>query len=633
MNNADVDHHSHQKNWEKRLNSYEQYIFNSRYARWLDDEGRRENWDETVNRYLDFFEKRRPKIVKPIRKELFDAIHNLDVVPSMRAIMSAGKALERDNVAGYNCAYLACDNLRAWDEAAYILMCGTGVGYSVERQYVTQLPEIAEQMFDTDTIITVSDSKIGWAKAIRETVAMAYAGQIPKWDFSRIRPAGAKLKTMGGRASGPAPLESMLKNIVGIIKGAAGRKLSSIEAHDIFCHVASSIVVGGVRRSAMISLSNLTDQRMATAKSGQWYLMDGQRALANNSIAFTEKPDVGAFMREWNTIYDSKSGERGLFNREAAKKLSPERRDTDHDFGTNPCSEIVLRSRQFCNLSEAIARPGDGYKELSRKVILATVLGTLQSELTDFRYLSSAWRHNCEEERLLGVSISGWYDCPWLRNATERELKDLRREVVGTNKELAKKMKINQSTATTCVKPSGTVSQLSGSASGCHPKYAPYYYRRVRNDVKDPITDALIEAGVPHAVDPYNSEAIVFTFAMKSPKDAVCTKDITAIEHLEFWKKLALNWCEHKPSVTVNVKTEEWPAVGAWCWENFDILSGVSFLPAEDENHTYEQAPYEKITKRQYEIHPVLKFIDWSTIPESRERETELACSAGECAI
>ena len=615
------------------MNSYEQYIFNSRYARWLDDEGRRETWEETVNRYLDFFEKRNPKIVKPIRKELFDAIHNMEVVPSMRAIMSAGKALERDNVAGYNCAYLACDNLRAWDEAAYILMCGTGVGYSVERQYVSQLPEIAEKMFDTDTVITVSDSKIGWAKAIRETVAMAYAGQIPQWDFSRIRPAGAKLKTMGGRASGPAPLEQMLKNIVGIIKGASGRKLSSIEAHDIYCHIASSIVVGGVRRSAMISLSNLTDQRMATAKSGQWYLMDGQRALANNSIAFTEKPDVGAFMREWNTIYDSKSGERGLFNREAAKKLSPERRDTDHDFGTNPCSEIVLRSRQFCNLSEAIARPGDGFKELSRKVRIATILGTLQSLLTDFRYLSSAWKQNCEDERLLGVSITGWYDCPWLRNATERELKDLKREVVDTNKELAKKLKINQSAATTCVKPSGTVSQLSGSASGCHPKYAPYYYRRVRNDVKDPITDALIEAGVPHAVDPYNSEAIVFTFAMKSPKDAVCTKDITAIEHLEFWKKLALNWCEHKPSVTVNVKTEEWPAVGAWCWENFDILSGVSFLPAEDENHTYELAPYEKITKRQYEIHPVLKFVDWSTIPESRERETELACSAGECAI
>ena len=615
------------------MNSYEQYIFNSRYARWLDDEGRRETWEETVNRYLDFFEKRNPKIVKPIRKELFDAIHNMEVVPSMRAIMSAGKALERDNVAGYNCAYLACDNLRAWDEAAYILMCGTGVGYSVERQYVSQLPEIAEKMFDTDTVITVSDSKIGWAKAIRETVAMAYAGQIPQWDFSRIRPAGAKLKTMGGRASGPAPLEQMLKNIVGIIKGASGRKLSSIEAHDIYCHIASSIVVGGVRRSAMLSLSNLTDQRMATAKSGQWYLMDGQRALANNSIAFTEKPDVGAFMREWNTIYDSKSGERGLFNREAAKKLSPERRDTDHDFGTNPCSEIVLRSRQFCNLSEAIARPGDGFKELSRKVRIATILGTLQSLLTDFRYLSSAWKQNCEDERLLGVSITGWYDCPWLRNATERELKDLKREVVDTNKELAKKLKINQSAATTCVKPSGTVSQLSGSASGCHPKYAPYYYRRVRNDVKDPITDALIEAGVPHAVDPYNSEAIVFTFAMKSPKDAVCTKDITAIEHLEFWKKLALNWCEHKPSVTVNVKTEEWPAVGAWCWENFDILSGVSFLPAEDENHTYELAPYEKITKRQYEIHPVLKFVDWSTIPESRERETELACSAGECAI
>ena len=615
------------------MNSYEQYIFNSRYARWLDDRGRRETWDETVNRYLDFFENLHPKIVKPIRNELFDAIYNLEVVPSMRAIMSAGKALERDNVAGYNCAYLACDNLRAWDEAAYILMCGTGVGYSVERQYVSQLPEIAEQMFDTDTVITVSDSKIGWAKAIRETVAMAYAGQIPKWDFSRIRPAGAKLKTMGGRASGPAPLESMLKNIVGIIKGAAGRKLSSIEAHDIFCHIASSIVVGGVRRSAMISLSNLTDQRMSTAKSGQWYMMDNQRALANNSIAFTEKPDVGAFMREWNTIYESKSGERGIFNRQAAKKLSPERRDTDHEFGTNPCSEIVLRSRQFCNLSEAIARPTDGYRELSHKVRLATILGTLQSTLTDFRYLSSAWRHNCEEERLTGVSITGWYDCPWLYNASDSDLKKLRAEVVETNKELSRKMKINQSAATTCVKPSGTVSQLSGSASGCHPKYAPYYYRRVRNDIKDPITDTWIEAGVPHVVDPYNSEAMVFTFAMKSPKNAICTQDISAIEHLEFWKKIAINWCEHKPSVTVNVKTEEWPEVGAWCWNNFDILSGVSFLPAEDENHTYEQAPYEKITKEQYMKHPKLKPIDWSKIDESRNKETELACSAGECAI
>lgn len=617
-----------------QMSTYESFIYNSRYARWLEKEQRRETWDETVNRYLDFFENRFPKQVKPIRKELFDAIYNLEIVPSMRAIMTSGPALERDHVAGYNCAYLACDNLRAFDEAAYILMCGTGVGYSVERQYVSQLPEIAEKMYDTDTVITVADSKIGWAKAIRETVAMAVAGQIPKWDFSRVRPAGAKLKTMGGRASGPEPLENMLKNIVGIIKGSAGRKLSSIECHDIFCHIASAIIVGGVRRSAMISLSNLTDQRMATAKSGQWWQMDGQRALANNSIAFTETPDVGSFMREWNTIYDSKSGERGIFNRTAAQNLCPERRDSSFEFGTNPCSEIVLRSRQFCNLSEVIARPGDEKKELERKIVLASICGTLQASLTDFRYLSSAWQKNCEEEALLGVSITGIYDCYWLHSrASDRCLSDLKRLAIGTNKEWAKKLGINQAAAVTCVKPSGTVSQLANSSSGCHPKYAQYYYRRVRNDNKDPITQVLIDAGVPHAVDPYNSEATVFTFAMKSGKDSVINQEISAIEHLEFWKRLALNWCEHKPSVTISVGEDEWPEVGAWCWNNFFILSGVSFLPKEDENHTYEQAPYEVISKAQYDAHPKMHDIDWLSVPESLEKETEFACSAGECAI
>ncbi len=615
------------------MDAYSEFIFKSRYARYLESEGRRETWHETVSRYLKFFEARHPKQLKPVYDRLYQSIYEMRVMPSMRALMTAGPALERDNAAGYNCSYLAVDSFRSFDEAFYLLLCGCGVGFSVERQYTSQLQEIASEFYDTDTTIVVADSKVGWARALKETVGLAIQGQIPRHDYSKVRPAGAILKTFGGRASGSGPLKIALDNVVRTIKGAAGRKLSSLECHDIMCHIAAAVVVGGVRRAAMISLSNLTDQRMALAKSGDWHSMDPQRALANNSIAFTETPDVGAWMKEWGTIYESKSGERGVFNREAAKRLSPERRDTDHEFGTNPCSEILLRSKQLCNLTEAVARPSDTYATLAAKVETAAILGTLQAGLTNFRYLSAKWRGNCEAERLLGVSLTGIYDCEWLINASPKDLKRLKQVAIDTNKEWAKKLKINESTAITCVKPSGSVSQLVDSASGIHPRYARHYYRRVRNDVKDPITKALVDAGVPHEIDPYNHEAMVFTFAKKAPKTAVLMDEITAIDHLEMWRKFALHWCEHKPSVTVSVAEHEWPEVGAWCWENFDILSGVAFLPKEDDAHSYQAAPYERCTPDEFKTHPKIGEVVWDDISESLTATTEFACSAGVCEI
>ena len=615
------------------MDEYQQFIYKSRYARYLDNEGRRENWDETVNRYLDFWENRFPKVIKGSRDLLFESIHGLHVLPSMRCLMTAGPALERDEAAGYNCSYLAVNNLRAFSEAFYLLLCGTGVGFSVERQEIDQLPEVAGEFHESESTITVRDSKIGWANAAKEVIALAYAGQFPTVDYSKVRPAGSLLKTFGGRASGPGPLKEALEKIQHVIRGAAGRKLNSLEAHDIMCHIAASVVVGGVRRAAMISLSNLTDQRMSLAKSGNWHAMDPQRALSNNSIAFTEKPDVGAFMREWGTIYESKSGERGIFNRQAAKELSPERRYTDASFGTNPCSEIVLRDRELCNLSEVVARPQDTIRDLGRKVEVATILGTLQSTLTDFRYLSSKWKTNCEEERLLGVSLTGIYDNKSLLNASVGELGMLKQIAINTNQVWAKKLGIEESAAITCVKPSGSVSQLVDSASGIHPRYAKHYWRRVRNDNKDPITEVLKEAGVPHEIDPYNSEATVFTFAKKAPRGAVVMDDITAVEHLEMWKKFALGWCEHKPSVTISVAESEWPTVGAWCWENFDILSGVSFLPKEDDAHTYRAAPYERCTPEEFKEYPKLKTVTWERVSESLDKQTEFACSAGVCEI
>ena len=615
------------------MDPYQEFIFKSRYARWVPEFERRENWEESIDRYLSFFMERYPEVVEPIYQELFVAIEQMEVVPSMRALMTAGPALERDEIASYNCSYLPIDSLRSFDESLYLLLCGVGVGFSVERQYIAELPVVASDFHDSDTVITVADSKIGWCKALKETIALAFSGQIPKWDFSRIRPAGAPLLTFGGRASGPEPLKEMLSKVVDVIKGAAGRRLTSIECHDIQCYIASCVVVGGVRRAAMISLSNLSDQRMALAKSGAWYEMDGQRALSNNSVIYTDKPDVGGWMREWQIIYESKSGERGIINREALRNMSPERRDTTHEFGVNPCAEVVLRERGLCNLSEVIARPNDNGIQLARKIKAASILGTLQSTLTNFRYLSKRWQHNSEEERLLGVSITGIYDCEWLRKSSPKQLKLLKQVAVDTNIEFARALGINPSVAVTCVKPSGSVSQLTDSASGIHPRYAHNYWRRVRNDKKDPISDALIEAGVPHVTDPYNTEAWSFTFPKKAPKGAVVNADITAIEHLEMWKHFALNFCEHKPSVTISVGEEEWPEVGAWCWENFEILSGVSFLPKESSNHTYVEAPYEVCTKEDIKSYPRTKAVQWESIMESQDKQTEFACSSGACEI
>ena len=644
---------------------YQSYIHTSRYARWLPEENRRETWEETVGRYFEFFAKKvehefpiaLPDFID-VLPELVDAVTDLETMPSMRTLMTAGKALERDNVAGYNCSYLAVDNLKAFDEAMYVLMCGTGVGFSVERQYINNLPELAEEFYETDTTITVADSKIGWAKSYRELLSMLVNGQIPKWDVSKVRPAGAPLKTFGGRASGAEPLVDLFEFSIEVFKNARGRKLTSIECHDLMCKVADIVVVGGVRRSALISLSNLTDERMRVAKSGQWWVDNPQRALANNSISYTEKPDMGIFMKEWEALYESKSGERGIFNREAARRSAQVsgRRDTEHDFGTNPCSEIILRSKQFCNLSEVVVRSGDTFDDLKRKVRLATILGTLQSTLTNFRYLSSVWKRNTEEERLLGVSLTGIMDHPVLNGTEDSEYKadyskkhrtkleswlnKLKEVAVETNKEWAEKLGIPQSVAITCVKPSGTVSQLVDSASGIHPRYSDYYIRTVRQDKKDPLADLMIEAGVPYEDDVMKPDSTyVFSFPMKAPEGSVMRDDRNAIEQLELWKVYQEAWCEHKPSITVYVKEDEWLKVGAWVYENFDSVSGVSFLPHSE--HSYKQAPYQEITEEVYnELQEAMpKEVDFTKLIDFEKEDTtvgmkEFACSAaGGCEV
>ena len=638
--------------------TYQEFIHLSRYSRWLPEEGRRETWDETVARYFDFFTEHLKDTVdftlsKELRAELEQAVLGLRVMPSMRCIMTAGEALKRENIAGYNCSYVAVDRPQAFDEILYILMNGTGVGFSVERQYVSQLPTIADEFFETDTTITVADSKLGWAKALKELIGMLYVGQIPRWDLSKVRPAGAPLKTFGGRASGPEPLESLMNFTVNIFKNAAGRKLSSIEAHDVVCKIAEVVVVGGVRRSALISLSNLSDDRMRAAKSGQWWNDNPQRALANNSACYSEKPDIGVFMDEWKSLYDSKSGERGIFNRESAVWMASKngRRNTeDFEFGTNPCSEIILRNREFCNLSEVVVRASDTRESLLEKVRLATILGTFQSTLVNFKYVSKSWRKNCEEERLLGVSLTGIMDCK-LTNGKDQAncigphgslptvLKDLKSMAVKTNKEFAEKLGINQSVAVTCVKPSGTVSQLTDSASGIHARHNPYYIRTVRGDKKDPLTRMMTDVGFPVEDDAMNpSHTSVFSFPMKVDDSAVFRTDMTAIEQLELWKTYQENWCEHKPSVTISVKEHEWLEVGAWVYENFNYMSGVSFLPFSE--HTYKQAPYQDCSQQEYEIllNKMPKSVEWEKLAEYEQTDMtigaqELACAAGFCEI
>jgi len=576
---------------------YQNFIALSRYARWKGDA--RETWSETVSRYID-------SVVKPKAgddtyiKNIEQAILNLEVMPSMRAMMTAGKALERDNTAGYNCSYLPVDDPKSFDEAMFILLCGTGVGFSVERQFISKLPEVPE-LFVSDTIIHVKDSKEGWAKGFRQLLALLWAGEIPKWDVSKIRPAGARLKTFGGRASGPAPLVELFNFAVQTFKSAQGRKLSSLECHDLMCFIGQIVVVGGVRRSAMISLSNLSDDRMRHAKSGQWWETAGHRALANNSVSYTEKPDMETFMREWTALVESKSGERGVFNRQASKIQAAKngRRDANYEFGTNPCSEIILRPNQFCNLTEVVVRATDTIEDLERKVRMATILGTIQSTFTKFPYLRKVWTTNTEEERLLGVSLTGIMDNVLMtsKNAgLDKTLEHLKAVAVKTNKEWAERLDIPVAAAITCVKPSGTVSQLVDSASGIHARHSPYYVRTVRGDNKDPLTNFLKDQGVPSepcAMKP--DTTTVFSFPVQSPSGSITRNDMTAIEQLEMWLMYQRHWCEHKPSVTISVRDSEWMEVGAFVHKYFDEMSGVSFLPHSD--HTYQQAPYQETFK------------------------------------
>ena len=630
--------------------SYQEFIHLSRYSRWLEEEGRRETWEETIGRYFNFFtehldETCNYKLPKKLREELEEAVLSQRVMPSMRCLMTAGEALKRENIAGYNCSYIAVDKPSSFDEILYVLMNGTGVGFSVERQHISQMPAVADEFHDTDTTIVVGDSKLGWAKAMKELVGLLYAGQVPQWDMSKVRPSGAPLKTFGGRASGPEPLENLFTFCVETFKLAAGRKLTSVECHDIVCKIAEIVVVGGVRRSALISLSNLSDDRMRHAKAGQWWNDHGQRALANNSAAYAEKPDIGIFMDEWKALYDSKSGERGIFNRQSANMMAEKsgRREVgDHEFGTNPCSEIILRSREFCNLSEVVVRASDTRETLLEKVRLATILGTFQSSLVNFKYISKGWKKNCEEERLLGVSMTGIMDNKFTNGKIgdlPSLLEELKAEAVKVNAEMAKKLGINQSVAITCVKPSGTVSQLVDAASGIHARHNPFYIRTVRGDKKDPLTMFMTDKGFPVEDDQMNpSHTVVFSFPVKVDKNAVFRQDMSAIEQLEMWLVYQKHWCEHKPSVTISVKESEWMEVGAWVYANFDYMSGVSFLPFSE--HTYKQAPYQDCSEAEYKemLSRMPKDVVWSDLAEYEASDMtvgsqELACAAGFCEI
>ena len=621
---------------------YQSFIHKSRYARWLDDKGRRETWGETVGRYMD-------NLVKPAAgddsyiKDIEEAILNLEVMPSMRALMTAGKAFNRDNTAGYNCSYMPVDDPKSFDEAMFILLCGTGVGFSVERQFISKLPSVPEVSSDGELIV-VKDSKEGWAKALRKVIADLYKGENPSWDVSLVRPAGAKLKVFGGRASGPAPLIDLFEFVVRKFKGAEGRQLSSIECHDIMCKIGEVVVVGGVRRSAMISLSNLSDDRMRHAKSGSWWENDPQRALANNSVSYTEKPDSLSFMREWMSLVESGSGERGVFNRQASKKQAAKngRRDPNYEFGTNPCSEIILRPYQFCNLTECVVRATDTLDTLERKVRIATILGTIQSTHTKFPYLRKIWQKNTEEERLLGVSLTGIMDNPLMttkNSGLEKTLEHLKSIAVATNAEWAERLGIPVATAITCVKPSGTVSQLVDSASGIHARHSAYYIRTVRGDNKDPLTQFMSDQGIPNEPDVMKPDmTTVFSFPMKSPSGAVTTADMTAIQQLEMWLAYQRSWCEHKPSVTINVKSEEWLEVGAFVYKHFDEMSGVSFLPFNE--HTYQQAPYQDCNKGAYEemLGKMPSSIDWGKLSDYEVEDNTagsqtLACSGDSCEI
>ena len=632
------------------MNDYQRFIALSRYARWIEEENRRETWEETVSRLIEYFSYHvatnlEVKLDEDIWKKLKQNIISLNIMPSMRSMMTAGPALSRENIAGYNCSYIPIDNPKAFDEVLYILMNGTGVGFSVERQYINSLPTVPDREFEyTEDVICVADSKEGWARAFRDLISYLYTCRVPKINISKVRAAGERLKTFGGRASGPQPLVDLFDFTITKFKEAQGRKLNSLECHDLVCKTGEVVVVGGVRRSALISLSNLSDYRMREAKTGQWWETNPERSLANNSAVYTDVPDTGTFMNEWLSLYQSKSGERGVFNRQSAQKKAAQnkRRESDIAFGTNPCSEIILRPNQFCNLTEVVCRSNDTKATLKNKIEMATILGTIQATFTNFGYLRKRWQNNTEEERLLGVSLTGVMDCPLLNGTTSNlpaTLEYLRSVAVETNKQWASKLNIPQSTAITCVKPSGTVSQLVNSASGVHARHNEHYIRTVRGDNKDPLTQLMISVGVPYETDHLQPDTTtVFSFPMKSPDKAICRNDLSAIQQLELWKIYAEHWCEHKPSVTISVKEKEWVNVGAWCWNNFSYLSGVSFLPHTD--HTYKQAPYQDIDEADYTslLAKMPKNIDWTKLSAIEKEDTttgtqELACTAGVCEL
>lgn len=622
------------------MNQYQSYIHKSRYAKFIPEQSRRENWDETVRRYVDYIFSKTELNDLALKEDIYQAILKQEIMPSMRAMMTSGKAADRDNTCIYNCSYLPVDDVKSFDEAMFILLCGTGVGFSVESKYTNKLPEVPEKLFNSEHVISVHDSKEGWAKSYRLMLANLYAGEIPKWDVSKVRAAGTPLKTFGGRASGPEPLEDLFHFTIRTFQGARGRKLNTLECHDLMCKIGEVVVVGGVRRSAMISLSDLNDERIRHAKSGNWWELSGHRALANNSAVYETKPTVGTFMEEWTSLYNSHSGERGIFNREAAQKVVAKygKRDADYEFGTNPCSEIILRPYQFCNLTEVMVRADDTLETLKRKVYFAAVLGTLQATFTYFPYLRKIWQRNTEEERLLGVSLTGIYDNETTGSVTHAEqwLSILRTVADEANKEFAEKLGIPYSTAITAVKPSGTVSQLTDTASGIHPRHAPYYIRRVRGDNKDPLTQFLINQGIPAepcVMKP--NTTTVFSFPQAAPQGAITRDEVNAIEHLELWLQYQRHWCEHKPSVTISVSENEWPEVGAFVWKHFDEMSGVSFLPYD--GGTYRQAPYETCTKEEYEALLIkMPVINWEELKETTdnvEGAQMLACVAGVCEI
>ena len=630
---------------------YQKYIHTSRYSRWIDGAQRRETWDETVTRYFDYMvsrlkEKNNFDLDVATRTELQTAVLNLDIMPSMRLLMTAGTAVERCNVAAYNCAYVPIDSPRAFDEVLYILMNGTGVGFSVERECITKLPDVAEHFEDSTIVVKVKDSKSGWARAFKELISLLYSGQIPTWDMSLVRPAGARLKTFGGRASGPEPLNDLFRFAVNMFTKAAGRRLSSIECHDLVCKTAQVVVVGGVRRSALISLSNLSDDLLRSSKSGDWQHNHSYRSYANNSAVYKAVPNMNVFMKEWHSLYESRSGERGMFSRAAAKAQVAVngRRDPEHEFGTNPCCEIILRPNQFCNLTEVVVKKNDTEKTIKKKVKLATILGTYQSTLTDFKYLRKIWADTTEEERLLGVSMTGIMDNELTNGGCgdlDGMLQRLRQVAVDTNKVWANSLGIPQSTAITCVKPSGTVSQLVDAASGIHPRHSKHYIRRVRGDKKDPLTQFLMDSGIPcedAAGGVESKSTAVFSFPIEAPEGAMINDELTPIGHLELWLTYQKHWCEHKPSITITVREHEWLEVAAWVYKNFNFMSGVSFFPHSDA--VYTQAPYEEVDEATY--HDLLasmpKEIDFYKLQEYEKEDTtkgtqEFSCVGDVCEL